>query len=163
MQTRPVRVYGTLLAILVGVLVAVTAVVLLWSSDTEQPTVNSDNQLAPAAAQITPPDPGLVLPIVNLDGAWTFKTDKGGVFETTVADKTIKIVMKAPTGTSMVYWYGTFESHGSRGAEITSNVIEADKAVLSSAKTKRFVIGDDKLTFSYTAMGVTKPVVLHRG
>jgi hypothetical protein len=84
------------------------------------------------------------------------------VFETTITDKTIKIVMKAPTGTSMVYWYGSFGPYQYNGVEVTSNVIEEGTAVLSQSKSKRFVVGPDTLSFSFTAMGITKTVELRR-
>jgi hypothetical protein len=45
---------------------------------------------------------------------------------------------------------------------VTSNVIEEDTAVLSQSKSKRFVVGPDTLSFSFTAMGITKTVELRR-
>lgn len=100
---------------------------------------------------------------MNLEGSWKFETDKGGTFEANVSNNTIQILMKAPTGMSMIYWNGTFENNQSPGAVITSSIIEDGEAVLSQSKTKMFNVGSDTLSFSFTMQGVTKMVDLRRG
>jgi hypothetical protein len=154
--------YAAVLLVLVSALVAVAAVVFS-SHQAEDPP--SNKQLVQAAAEVAPslPNTGLVLPVVDLNGSWKMTTDNGGTFVATVTSETIKILMVSPKDVSMVYWYGTFKSNGSAGDEITSEIIQVDKAVLSMAKNKRFIVGDDTLTFSFTAMGVTKSVELRRG
>lgn len=147
-------------ALLVAVAIAIGGLLLIGATTSSG---NMEKQFTTSVpfARLESPDTGVAPPVMNLNGTWMFATDKGGVFEATVADKIIKIVMKAPTGTSMVYWNGTFETYQSAGGQIVSQVVE-DKAVLSKSKTKNFTVGDDTLSFSYTAAGVTKTVELKR-
>lgn len=123
----------------------------------ENPPIVTSVPFARLEAPVTPEAP----PQMNLDGAWTFKTDKGGVFDATVKDRTIKIIMKAPNGTSMLYWNGTFETYKSAGSVIVSNLLD-DKAVLSQSTTKNFTVGENTLSFSFTMSGVTRMVDLER-
>ena len=126
-------------------------------------TGNTENQPEPKVpfAQLESPNTGPALPVMNLDGGWTFTTDKGGIFDAKVDDKTIRIEMKALNGTSMLYWNGTFETYASVGAVIVSKTIN-DKAALSQSSTKNFTVGEKTLSFSFTMQGVTKVVDLSR-
>lgn len=160
MKHRFIRMYAVALLVLIATLGAVAAVVFSSRQASDPP---STKQLAQVAADTNVSNTGLVLPVLDLNGSWTMTTDQGGTFVATVTSETIKIVMVSPKDVSMVYWYGTFKSNGSAGDEITSDIIQVDRAVLSAAKSKRFVVGDDTLTFSFTAMGVTKSVELRRG
>jgi hypothetical protein len=160
MSRRTRRTLGTIAAALLVIAGMFFGGLFLINATTGSPTV--DNSPVPLAGQYNPPEKGPISSVLNLEGSWTHTTDKGGVFETTIDNKTIKIVMKAPNGTSMVYWYGSFGPYQYNGAEVTSNVIEEDTAVLSQSNSKRFVVGPDTLSFSFTAMGVTKTVELRR-
>lgn len=127
--------------------------------------VEMNNPTVPSfVADIHPNVPSTTQPIVptmNLEGVWTYKSDKGGVFEATITDKSIKILMKTPDDTSMLYWKGTFQSQQSPGAMVSSDVSE-DAFVLSKSKHKDFVVGIDTITFEFTASGITKKVELRR-
>lgn len=144
-----------------SVLVMTAIGLFLISEATSTSPSNERNNPTVPLAKLEAPNNGPMLPIMNLDGTWTHKTDKGGVFEATVTADAIKIVMKAPTGTSLVYWNGTFENSQSVGAVVVSKLIE-DKAILSQSKTKNFTVGDETLSFEFTSMGITKTVELKR-
>jgi hypothetical protein len=102
-----------------------------------------------------------IAPIMDLKGVWTFKTPKGGVFEATVTEKSIEILMKAPGDASLVYWNGTFDPNQLMGAVVNS-IVNEDASILSQSKSKEFTVGIDVLSFDYTQMGMTKKVDLHR-
>lgn len=161
MKHRTKRNLRTIFAAILAVIVIAAGGLFLISlststGQTESPVVTSV-PFARLEAPVTPEAP----PQMNLDGGWTFKTDKGGIFDATVKDRTIKIVMKAPNGTSMLYWNGTFETYASAGAVIVSKTID-DKAALSQSSTKNFTVGEKTLSFSFTMQGVTKVVDLRR-
>lgn len=153
------------LLIIIGAIVLAAAIGFggLWlvSCETSTGDDKSSDPSVSAVAQVQPKETGLVLPILNLEGTWVHKTDRGGVFEATVTQQSIKIVMKAPNGTTMVYWNGTFDAQQSVDAVVDSNDI-GDQAVLSQSQTKNFKIGEKTISFDYTAMGVTKTVSLRR-
>jgi hypothetical protein len=161
MSRRTYRTLGIIVAALLVISGMFFGGLFLISATTSTGSIENQSPV-PLAGQYNPPEKGPISSVLNLEGSWTHTTDKGGVFETTITDKTIKIVMKAPTGTSMVYWYGSFGPYQYNGVEVTSNVIEEGTAVLSQSKSKRFVVGPDTLSFSFTAMGITKTVELRR-
>lgn len=147
MKNRHVR---KITAVVLGVLVFFG---ILGCSGNESPIPRNDLKAQAVADQVAP--------TMNLEGVWTHKTDKGGVFEATVAAKSIKILMKTPNDTSLVYWNGTFESRQMLGAVVVSQVNE-DAFVVSKSTSKDFVVGADTLTFDFTQMGMTKKVELKR-
>lgn len=103
------------------------------------------------------------VPSTDLKGVWSFKNSNGSTFTADVTDKAIKIHMNTNNGTSMVYWYGTFESYKPAGSVITSDVIYDDAVImLSNSTSKNFVVGNTTLSFDFTAMGATKKVDLSR-
>ena len=102
--------------------------------------------------------------VVNLSGKWTttingtifdVQVDDGGFREGVGTTITIKMVNN---GATMLYWYGSFSSTTSMGKTITSDKLDIDKAVLSGAPSKNFVVGDGTLTFEVSAMGKTRDV-----
>lgn len=94
--------------------------------------------------------------VVNLSGKWTANIN-GTDFNVDVTDTTITIKL-AKGGNTMLYWYGTFSNTTSMGKTITSDKLDIDKAVLSGAASKNFVVGDNSLTFEVSAMGQTRDV-----
>jgi hypothetical protein len=105
---------------------------------------------------------GLILPMVQLEGDWTWKKDDTA-FNATVHGQDIKIVLTSSDGSSMTYWHGTFKSEDSLGSTITSTKTESpDEIVISQSTTKDFKIDSDNITFTFSAMGVSRPVMLTR-
>jgi hypothetical protein len=100
---------------------------------------------------------GLQLPITSLDGTWYYEKN-GTKFAAEVANDAIKIDIVTDSGDSMAYWHGAFKDSGDK---ITSEALK-DGFTLSPDETKDFQVGDDSLSFKFTALGVTTMVVLHR-
>jgi len=105
-------------------------------------------------------DPGLELPLVQLDGEWTAE-ENGSRIVATVQNGLITMVMQNE-GSQMTYWHGTFKTAESPGATILSTLVEINEIVMSSATEKNFVVGENSLSFELTAMGMTTTVVLNR-
>jgi len=104
----------------------------------------------------------LELPLVQLEGTWQYKKD-GTAFTATVTGRDIKIAWITGEDTTATYWHGTFETAESPGHTITSTKTEAsDEIVMSQSTTKDFAIGEDSITFDFSAMGFTTKVVMHR-
>lgn len=97
---------------------------------------------------------------IDLNGKWT-TTIKETTFNVDVMNSVITIKM-AKNGSSMLYWYGTFPSTGTIGESITSTKLDINKAVLSGADSKVFIVKDNGLTFDVSAMGQTKNVAVTR-
>lgn len=134
-------------------LVFMGAAVLFIQTITPHATVTEN----PPVAQGNAPVIGIQLPVTSLDGSWYY--EKNNVkFDAEVANDTIKIDIVTEPGDSMAYWHGTFKGTDDT---ITSEALD-DGFVLSQDKTKDFQVGDDSLSFKFTAMGVTTTVVLHR-
>lgn len=102
----------------------------------------------------------LSVPASDLNGTWT-ASDNETTFTAEIVDNSVSITMSR-ADTSMLYWYGWFDSTASNGDTVVSNKLDIDKAVLSGADSKSFLVGDNVLMFDFTAMGSTKVVVMAR-
>lgn len=102
------------------------------------------------------------VPSKDLKGSWVFVNTNGSAFEATVSDNTVKVFMTTNKGVSMLYWNGTFDSYKPAGSVIASELIYDASGVLSQSKSKDFVVGDDTLSFDFTALGQTRKVDLRR-
>lgn len=98
-------------------------------------------------------------PLHDLNGTWTGDIENGTTMVGTVNGDSIQIVMKK-ADVSMIYWNGTFKPAAAIGDVVLSTKVEIPKAVLSTADSKRFVVGNETMMFEITAMGVTKTVEL---
>jgi hypothetical protein len=106
-------------------------------------------------------NPGLELPLVQLDGEWMAEAN-GSKLVGTVHDETIRIVMQNE-GYEMAYWHGTFRTADSPGATILSTLVETPgELVMSSATEKNFVVQENTISFELTAMGMTTTVIMNR-
>lgn len=159
MSRRTRRNLGLVIASLLLLAGMVFGGLFLISATTSAPVVN--NTPVPAAAQIAPPNINPELPTVNLTGSWETKNKDGVSFTATITESNIRIIMNSGKGSAMIYWNGTFEAGKSVGDVIVSD-IDDSKAVLSNSKTKNFTVGDKTISFSFTAMSITKTVDLHR-
>ena len=134
-----------------AIAVAVMAMVIPEGS----PTVETPGPPHHSAQAIPVVEP----PFHDLNGTWTADMGDGNSMVATVVNDTIQIVMKNNEMT-MIYWNGTFRPSGAIGDVILSTKIEITKAVMSRANDKRFVVGNETMTFELTAMGVTKTMEL---
>lgn len=120
---------------------------------------------APSSAEVSvvdAPKADFQLPLAQLEGTWRVEHN-GTRFVAYVVGETIQIDMIAPDGTSMTYWNGTFKASESAGQSIISNAVDSGKIVLSQSISKNFMIGEDTLSFDFSAMGMTKTMVMQRG
>jgi len=147
--------FAAIPGVIIGAIVALFLLVALPASS-EDPTVAWDPSVV-----VTAPNAGVDLPMQTLDGGWTADSGNGAILNATVQNDSIVIVMENE-GASMTYWAGTFASSADVGDTITSNKLEMDQVVLSSASTKDFVIGDGTVSFELKAMGMTTTVVMNR-
>jgi len=151
---------GVTLVLLFAAVIAVIAMSVTPSSDSDPlgpagsgiSSVLSPDTLTPQAPLEKPP--------VKLEGTWAAENN-GVRFEAAVSNEVIKIQI-ANNGTTMLYWVGTFTSPDAVGGAITSNRIEVDKAVLSTATSKVFTVQDNTLSFEFKMMGKTDNVELVR-
>jgi hypothetical protein len=134
------------LAISVAILMTLLSGVFLFQ--------NSDS----VSSSTTPGHAAVAAPATqNLTGDWT--ADSNGVkLVATVANNTIKIVLKSDADTSINFWDGTFESQAATGDVIASLKTHTDEIVVSSDQSKTFTIGDGVMTFDMTFMGITKTI-----
>lgn len=143
----------TLVGIVLAVGFAVVIVAILMHPD-RKPSLSVQN--SPVA------ESGLVLPLVHLEGQWT-GTENDTKFNATVSGNDIKIEMETIDGTSATYWHGTFKTSESSGAVVTSTKTEAsDEIVISQSSTKEFTVGENTLTFKFSALGFSKNVAMSR-
>lgn len=135
----------------------VTAIVMAKSSSTP-----SNGGSAPVAGAAQYSVQAAAEPVVvQLNGKWLAK-ENDLVFQAEVKNGGITIELVGSEGTTMDYWVGTFKSSETVGQSINS-VVDTNKFVLSQDPNKSFTVGDDTLSFKFSAMGVSKTVVLHRG
>jgi hypothetical protein len=151
--------------VLAGLFVGLMAAggLFLIGQTTSAPAVSvSDNPPIPSTeVHSVPANMKPDLPLMNLEGSWIFKNDKGGVFNATVADNSIEIRMESPDGTGMLYWNGTFDAVQPSDTVVVSDVLET-KAILSNSKSKQFTVGNDTLSFDFSIQGKTTKVELRR-
>lgn len=105
------------------------------------------------------PNAGVELPMVNLDGHWSVENN-GTRFIATVVDNTINIDI-VTNNMSMTYWNGTFKTTEAKGETITSKIADPKLRVLSKAKEKEFIVGDNTLSFEFQGMGIKAVLVLN--
>lgn len=157
---RTIGIIGLSLLLVAGI---ISLGLFLISTTTSTGSIeNQNSSTTPLAGKYNPPEKGPVLSVMNLEGSWTMKNENGSSFNAIVDGDSIKITMDTPSGTSAVYWNGTFGPYQYNGAEFTSMVIDDGRPILSQSESKVFTVGPDSLTFKFTAMGVTKTVELRR-
>lgn len=138
-------------AVLVSLLIACLA-----TCGGAQPS--SAPNVAPGAAVGAEAAPKAVEEIttVDLSGKWT--ADLNGTTFNVDIDNTSVTIKMTKNGTSLLYWYGTFSNRASIGEVVTSNKIDINKAVMSGAASKAFMVQKGHLAFDVSAMGQTKTV-----
>lgn len=118
-------------------------------------------ETAVQTSQNNVPLAGLELPLTHLEGQWYMKED-GTEFVGTVQGNDIEIQMMS-NGVGALYWHGTFKTAESPGNIITSTKTESpDEIVISQSQTKDFTIGQNSITFKFSAMGFSKNIELRR-
>lgn len=99
---------------------------------------------------------------LDVTGSWSTEIGDKFPMNAKISGDTIEIEMGVD-GSTMSYWYGTFSNSAANGAGIESISKEhPTKTFLSSAKSKPFVYRDDKISFEYSGMGITKTIELIR-
>jgi hypothetical protein len=138
------------------VLIVVVAVVMIFSPR---------NVLSGPPGETTQnhvPLAGLELPLTDLQGQWSVKENDTS-FVGTVVGNDIKIEMLAGDGASALYWHGTFKTSESPGSVVTSTKTEGhDEIVISQSQTKDFTIGQNSITFKFSALGFSKNLEMRR-
>src|ERR1044072_3049254 len=152
MSGRKIAIILLLCATIVGLVFAFIAS-CTSPSPTPTPTVEQTmpRQLENAPKAVEPQSN-----LVDLSGKWTTKINET-VFDVSVDDASITIKM-TKSGQSILYWYGTFANSATVGETVVSNKLDINKAVLSSADAKPFVVQGKTLTFDVSAMGKTRTV-----
>jgi hypothetical protein len=150
--------YGAAFTGIFVVLVIVLGFFLASQVGTDTPTASSDTTSSTTAPRVV--DTGVNLPVIDLEGKWVAK-ENGRQFAATVQDGTISINLENDS-VSMLYWTGTFDTANTSGAIILSDKIEVSLAVLSQADSKEFVFENDKLSFTFEAIGMKTTVVMNR-
>lgn len=130
------------------------AVLALWLSSPGVSTVEYH------PGQTETPNAQVDIPVQSLNGTWTADSGDGAIMTATVQNNTIEILMENE-GVSMIYWMGTFVDSADDGEVVKSDKIEVDKAVMSQAISKDFIVGDGVMSFELKAMGMTRMVVLN--
>lgn len=135
-MTRTGLILAIISAILVGVLIAVGAV-LLYEGNSESHAVRTS--------------------AVSYNGTWTAKGDPK--FVAKIQGNNVKIVLISDD-TSGLYWSGTFPAGGET---ITSkaNIKELEDSLFgSTSATKTFTVKDDALQFTFEILGTNRVVTL---
>lgn len=148
-KTVPVWVVVTSFA---AVIVLAVSLIIIFTSTSDSRTPSSSTAY---------PSADCCVPSTDLRGVWTYKISNGSTFTADVSDKVIKIYMAGKSGTSVLYWQGTFESYKPVGSVINSTVAD-DAEILSKSTSKNFTVGQTTLSFDFTAMGQTIKVDLSR-
>lgn len=144
--------------IVVGVLTSLTVVgVIVLLLALSSPSVST---IEYHPGQTETPNAQVDIPMQSLNGTWTADSGDGAIMTATVQNDTIEILMENE-GVSMIYWMGTFVDSADDGEVVTSDKIEVDKAVMSQAISKEFIVGDGVMSFELKAMGMTRMVVLN--
>lgn len=151
MQKKTVPAWVVLVSF-VFIIAAAVAFIIVFTSASEK--------TAPGGST-TYPSQDCCVPSTDLRGTWVYKISNGSTFTADISDKTIKIYMNGKTGTSVLYWQGTFESYKPVGSVISSTVAD-DADILSKSTSKNFTVGQTTLSFDFTAMGQTIKVDLSR-
>lgn len=142
-------------AIPTAVGVIILGILFFVSVGSSSPTVASPNAVGEN------PPPGIELPVaVDLNGNWMVN-DEGRVFTAEITSETITITL-SKGNTSVLYWYGSFDPTIPVGQIVVSDKLESDKMIVSRADSKDFLVGDNRLSFEFTVMGVTKKLELQR-
>jgi hypothetical protein len=155
-NTKAIVIAMAVLAILIGA-TAWLAVWAYWGTG----SLGSPSPVVPQiSSTVTPPvaPTGVEKEISTMDvtGKWTTKVNET-TFTVDVVNSAVTIKM-SKNGSSMLYWYGTFPSTATIGESITSTKLDINKAVLSGADSKVFVVKQGTLSFDVSAMGQTKTV-----
>jgi hypothetical protein len=155
MKTRTFYISLVLALLFLGAVVA--TIVVAKTSSTPS---NGGSAPIAGAAQYNAPTVAVEVPLVQLDGKWIAKENNSS-FVAEVKNNSITITIVGSEDTTMDYWAGSFKATEASGQSINSVVDEA-KFVLSQDKNKSFTVGEDTLSFKFSAMGVSKTIVLHR-
>jgi hypothetical protein len=106
-------------------------------------------------------DPSSVRVIFNRDLVDTWHSDDD-LFSAKIDNGEIDLRVNG-TGGNAVYWYGSFDSTPKQDGVVIHSIPVNGKVYLSSAATKDFTYHSDRLSFEFSAAGVTKTVELGRG
>jgi hypothetical protein len=151
------------LTVALAFVISVTVVGILIIMNSNSASKSSTTVQVPTqiAVETTETTPALNLPLQNLSGNWSADSGNGATMTATIQSNEIRITLNNE-GAKMLYWVGTFNPLAGSGDTVTSTKIEINKAVLSRAGSKDFVIGKDAISFDLSAMGKTTKVVLTR-
>ena len=96
-----------------------------------------------------------------IDGIYkSKKTDPA--FEATVDDKTIKVEIVSD-GERYLYWLGTAPETTSTNFMSDADSVELDKSLMGSqARSKRFRVDGNTISFEFKALGSTKKIEVSR-
>lgn len=157
-STKPSVVKIILWSLLLAALIGSLAVWVVWfyagSGGLGQPQPVPAK--TPTSEQMAAPKVEQQIVTIDLTGKWTTKINET-TFNVEVADEKITIKM-SKNGSTMLYWYGTFNNRGAIGEDIISTKLNINKAVLSSASSKSFSVKANTIAFDVSAMGQTKNV-----
>lgn len=111
--------------------------------------------------QLAPPK-GVEKEIVTKDltGKWMGHVNETA-FTVVVENETVTIKM-TKSGSSLLYWYGSFSNQATVGETINSMKLDINKAVLSGADSKEFTVNENSLAFDVSALGRTATVEVTR-
>jgi len=148
--------------IMIAVALGVLAVIFFSPRSPLNKHHNNGAAMPVASAANYNVESGLVLPLVQLEGDWSWKQNDMA-FTGKVEGDTIKINLVSSDGYAMTYWRGSFKAAESVGAKIVSKAAGGEMQ-LSVDDTKEFTIGKDSISFvfRFDAIGVTKTVTLTR-
>jgi hypothetical protein len=135
-MTRTGLILAIISAILVGVLIAVGAVVIHESNSKTTPVRTS---------------------AVSYDGTWTAKGDPK--FVATIQNNNVKIVLTSDD-TSGLYWSGTFPIGGKTITSKAHTKELEDSLFGSTSATKTFTVKDNALQFTFEILGTSRVVTL---
>lgn len=152
---------GLILVILICALAALAVYMYAGTGGLGAPNTVSPDTTTTQEQQLAPPK-GVDKEIVTKDltGKWMGHINETA-FTVSVENETVTIRM-AKAGSSMLYWYGSFQNHAVVGETINSTKLDINKAVLSSAGSKEFTVNDNSLSFDVSAVGQTKTIEVTR-
>jgi hypothetical protein len=145
---------------LLAVLVVAGIIGLAWAFTSSSQSSARIEPPVPIAVPIAS-TPAIKLPLQDLSGNWEADSGNGATMTATITNGEIRITLNNE-GAKMLYWVGTFDPKAGAGDTVTSAKIDINKAVLSRAGSKEFIIGKDAISFDLSVAGKTTKVVLSR-
>jgi hypothetical protein len=139
---------------------AIVVVLRLFSLSPEGATPVNSSTIS-SSTETTASVPEINTPVQNLNGDWMADDGSGVIIRGVVKDGQITLTLNKENA-KMLYWFGTFQPIAGPGNIVKSVGIEIPKAVLSTATSKDFVVGENTISFELSAAGNTTIVELRR-